>query len=758
MTKLLLMAEPPTNAGVGSNGKMGAFAPGVRRGYLGPTRMAGVGQPTILLSIGRQPAAVAQQVARERAAWLPSEAPLWLVEVGLGEEASRTMGIVRTRLLRVLAEVVASQAGQRRAGSELSAHADAQLPQVWLLLSAGAIQGHGVGGGEQEGDDLALVSEQVEQLWRLLEVVGLQQLRVAIVPQVLVLATAADEPRVERWRELLGALGLEALYVIKVADNALGEGGLVAAAQSVCALCWLRQAVATSGGEAQSRALPVTYTVGAALWPIPDEQVRRALAVMLATKTVETLVAVYGSAALDAVAGSPPKLSTTAPTTPLARTVAQLVRAGETVRSSVPRPAPVRVGRGRARWWRSALRPTAVLQTYCRLDLREQRLRQRQARQQWLARQWPLWVAVWQQFTQGALTVAAWADGAQAGAAAQQDQATLRAVRVLVWEQAQAVDQWLMSLAATHARGEAKVQQLCRDLEVYCATLPPRALYGVWVVLKTPWRWPQWVWQLGVGLPWRLRQLEQALTARELASYEEANVQIVRQLALAMLHDVQLQVTQLATIQQRLVAAAAYLVDEQKAALAALPAPWHAARLAEVGRRLGEQGDLVEIPPFALSDWLDGQGEESSIAHDEATAARLGEELIAWCGQRAAPLESWPAEEWLRTTFGWPAVKNGGKGEAKAAQPAVSFATWLAALAHKAMPAGRASGEGATLPVERWLVVPRSANGAMGGDDDPPWDIDEGAPYGWLRRLAQGLTVVEGDVQGVWLVVWKEGG
>lgn len=784
MKIMTMMAEPKANGDVGyhlnRSDDVGADL-SAEWGSGGPTDGVGQGTPTIVLTIGRHAAEVAGQIVNGRHNWVSLTPPLWLLDIPVEEDVTRMISKLRLRLLHICAEVAAFRPAPHTpeglgAGDlpPVGDHTEEQigrngsqsrptngghiLPHVWLLLSVSA-----VATPDQGQSYRTLVLAHAQQVTRLLDVVAWQQWRVDITPQVLLLVERGNEVALPHCQQQLSRLCAEPFYVIGCQAKAMAEEAWqLQAAQAASAVLWMPAGLSLQNSQLDNPSTGL-YAVGAAQWRLSGSTIQRTLAIITAEAVVQQLLQERLAEVQNTDFAAPEGTIALPVAITLQQTFEQVIHGGEDLLHLIPTPPPIQVGRGKARAWRSALRPATILQAYCRINLHAQHLVQRKVRQQWLAAQLTTWEKAWQEFLATALLVEPFDQLVANAAVGASYGHTLTALRRTVLGRLAAIDEWLGPLGDRTVACEAVVQQHCNALEAYCATLPPRSLGGAWQMALSPQHWPKWLWQVGVGLPRQLRRLEQALTAREVATYHEANGHVVRQLGLAILHDVQTQLSAMAKLRQQLLSAATYLQAEKTKALAALPWPWDETRLARLAHDWAHQAELfAAIDPFSLADLLAVQAESAwraPIAESLATihGESAGEALINWLALRYQPPHAWTPADWLHATFATDADHKGRKDDLGKAGRAL-FTTWLADLRAKATPTWVEADEKADKKKgdrsQCRLVLPRQERTEAAA---PAWDdVAATMSKAWLQRQVEDLVVIEAAVEGIWVVVCQE--
>ena len=718
-------------------------------------KRAGEGEPMIVITIGQQAARVAQQLLTERSAWFTNNAPLWWMDVPLVEEPGRVLPKVRLRLSAICGEVarlmVPIAATARHGGLQTGPVGNGQPqpaagapPAVWFLLDMHTVDNLNVYRTQVLG--------QAQQTLRLLDAVAWQQWRTELTPQVILLTAPGDQRGAADCRRQLSGMIREPIYQIGYRvqtgdEQAEGQQR----AQAVAALLWLPVPAAKGVAGAVREAV---WQIGAVQWRGEAACLQRGLAIRAAQNLVRQLLqgeCAEGRPAENQTGGAAAaqvEVATGRRAHPaIAPLLDQLLRAGEQVAQQIPAPTPHRLGRGLARGWRRAQQPVAMLQAHYRGQVRTQHQAQRQARQAWLAQGLTRWEAVWQPYVATMYelqTAGAWTNGAGRGATIGLGQLQLAREQILA--RFAQLDRWLGELANAVAASEARVAAVQGELERYCTTLPEPSLYGLWQAGKTPRRWASWLWQLNVGLPRRLRQLERVLNAHEAAIYHDANGHVVRQLGLALLQDVQQQWVVTNKLRKALEAADGYLAAAKGEGPAALPWPWDEERLRALGEQWARHVALTTGPGEALGlarllddeaagAWAEGQRDTTA----EGQGALLGERLVTWCADRYAVPATWTSVDWLEATFG------GNKAH---------FGEWLARLRSQASAPGTGPIGGEDQP-ETWLILPRLER----ADDESSPMVDDCAAVvarRWLLPMHNDVRVVEGDVEGIWVVVWQE--
>ena len=269
------------------------------------------------------------------------------------------------------------------------------------------------------------------------------------------------------------------------------------AATALAALLWATLPVLPPVSDEASRSAQF-YTVGAATQAFPAAPLIRTLALFTAREAVQARLTPPTDT--NQTEPDPALASLTALVTQLFTPTAAL--------PTLPLP-PVRLRRAQPRWWRNSARPVAMLLAYQQQQQYTQQLAARQARTNWLTTQLAQWDAAWQAMSRIApRPVEHRIDPLH-------DTVLFSQLRRQLLALAQEVDDGLADLALTIDVHEATTQRECAALTTLCADLPTLSPLGIWHFCRQPPQWPRWLWQLTVGLPWRLRRLSRCLTAQE---------------------------------------------------------------------------------------------------------------------------------------------------------------------------------------------------------------------------------------------------
>lgn len=188
------------------------------------------------------------------------------------------------------------------------------------------------------------------------------------------------------------------------------------------------------------------------------------------------------------------------------------------------------------------------------------------------------------------------------------------------------------------------------------------------------------------------------------ALHAEANIHLRRQLALAMLQDVQQQLTWQQQRQQYLETLATHLAEQLALCVAQLPPPWHREQLDSFLHQLIRDGVPTDhegqtllsglLEQRAVDEWIDG------------TPEYIGETLIMHFASAFDGLQQWSADEWLYATFP-PTTDHNTDPTA-----ALDLSTWVEQLmtaANVLWPPITADDEH---EAEIWLLLPERDTGA----------------------------------------------
>jgi len=526
---------------------------------------------------------------------------------------------------------------------------------------------------------------------------------------LLILADPARSADLERCRRRLTPLTMGPVYLIgapmaEVETTAWQQR----AATALAALLW---------GNLPAPALPAAdatvaspwYTIGAAAQPSPTAPLIRTLALLTADEAVQARMT---PAVADRQTDQSDALL------PLVQLVTQLFAPAEAL--ALPAPPPVRLRRTRPRWWRDSAHPVAMLLAYHHQQQRAQQVADQQVRSAWLTTRWSRWDTAWQAFSRIP------SRPMESAIDLLHDVAPVEQVRRQILAVAQAVDEELETLAATITAQETQTQHECQALTDFCTDLPTLSLVGIWHFCRRPRRWPRWLWQLTVGLPWRLRRLSRCLTVQERVLHLEAHLHLRRQLALAMVQDVQAALAWQHEVRSYLTGLATYLEEQLTASLQALPPPWNRDRVAalrqdliradQVNRQMGMHALTALLQPTAAEEWVDSAVEA------------VGESLVEAFAAAFAPLQQWSVTAWLRAAFPpsrqtavdlyehgrWPKWRNG------TSSPTVAPLTqWLDQLLNEATLLWPPAADQPNQPIEQWCLLPMSA-GATAAPAEPP--------------------------------------
>ncbi|MEZ4864392.1 MAG: hypothetical protein R3C14_23970 [Caldilineaceae bacterium] len=657
--------------------------------------------PISLITIGPFAHAIATQTAAVGAAWLSWPPVIHLFPVGAEGKIAKQMGNLPPSPLAAGATQT-----NRLAGED-------PLP-MWLLLDLCVDQPPAVAA--------AVVDQRItwarQQLQRLLVAACREEGDHAPI-LLLILADPARQADLEHCRRRLTPLVPGPFYLLGAPiEEVETPAWQQRAATALAALLWANipkpSAIFTNRRMEASTVTPAHmaipaqfYAIGAASQPLPTTSLIRTLALLTASEAIHARLA-------PAVTDGPVDESG-APSS-LVHLVTQLFAPEEVLTSEAP--PPVRLRRTQPRWWRTSAHPVPMLLAYHNQQQRIQQVADHKVRSTWLASRLAQWDAAWQSFSR---ILPRPPDN---GVDPLHDTTPLEQLRRQILTLAQEVDEALCALAHTLETHEAQTQRECQQLAAFCAPLPTLSFSGIWHFCRRPHHWPRWLWQLAVGLPWRLHRLSRCLTVQEKTLYQEANLHLRRQLALAMAQDVQLALAWQHELRGHLTALAAYLDEQLTVSMQALPAPWDRERVEalrqqlirtdEVSRQAGMQALSALLQRTAADEWVDG-----------ATAA-IGENLLEHFAATFVPLQQWSVTAWLRATFPpssrpetdtpekgrWSRRHNGAPSPAAAA-----IAHWLDPLLREAIPlwpsSTRLTADQSDHTLAQWLILPAPQSDAF---------------------------------------------
>ena len=705
--------------------------------------------PLLLFTVGEQATALVNTALALGEQWWGAPLPVLRLDVpqasgnGYGSGVSMTAG-VRQQLTMLCAALVAS--GQPSPLSNGNGHGHAIVLRLWLVIDLRAVgNGASPGVGAKQG-------AQAAQILQMLDVVAWQRLQGTVRPRILLLAHPGDQQRLDECRQQLEVMAPEAYFVLGLTAEEKAAGSWQKAATTAAALFWGAAPLPTAAPARLPK--PVRYyAVGAGGYTLPTAGLQQTLALW------ELLAALRESAAQVTETGRADHGAQSVPELALCTWTRQLLTQGEHLADEIPGPVAVTWGRGRPHWWRKALKPARMVLAQRQVEQAGLRAAQRQARQQWLATQLTAWAGEWQRFQRHRLTNQPSANGEQADVGAYETQ--LQHLWACVLAQTQQVDEALATLAEVTTQSQAAVQRCSAALDACCADLPTLSLIGIWQWCTQPKQWGHRLWRLGVTLPRRLHELARAVAMCEAAVYQEANAHLVRQLGLAILQDVQLQLAWLPKLRDYLRETIASSEAQLTEALATLPAPWTPLRVAALWQELADQAGRDQAGRVALDRWLQQAAPEEWAAHGPAGVVAT---LCPAFAERSALIEQWSAADWLAAMFtkttDKPTDKTTDKGRpwwphgatsrgARAAQPDAALWAWLDALAAEAQPhwpphtAGMGWQRQGEATEEGWLLLPASARdeSPANGQADAAVDVEsllmrqqrEAGVMAWLK-------------------------
>lgn len=537
----------------------------------------------------------------------------------------------------------------------------------------------------------------------------------ATIP-LLILTDPARPADLEACRRRLGPLTAGPFYLLGAAGETMATSAWQQhAATALAALLWANlptPPIVPVQTTIRPQVYPQFYTVGAVSRPLPTTPLIRMLALLTAQEAVQARLTPLGDNWGDNRGDN--REDATNALASLTALATQLLAPTATL----PAPPPVRLRRTQPRWWRDSARPVAMLIAYHHQQQRAQQIAVRQTQTSQLATLLAQWEVAWQAGSR--ISARPITDGVDP----LHDVTPFTQLRRQILTLVQSIDETLATVAATTAAHEAATQRESAALTAFCADLPTLSLLGIWHFCRRPRQWPRWLWQLTIGVPWRLRRLSRCVTAQERTLHQEAEIQQRRQLALAMAQDVQAALGWQQQLQSHLAALATYLDEQITAGLQALPAPWDRVRVEAlrqelirrdtVNRQAGMQALTTLLQPIAAEAWVDG------------AVAAIGESLVEPFATAFTALQGWSVEAWLRATFPPPsqptAPEKGrwSRPQKGAPSPApAALAQWLDHLFQAAAPLWPLSALTADQTVEQWLILPTNSLNAPAPEPHP---------------------------------------
>jgi hypothetical protein len=655
--------------------------------------------------------------------WWGAAPMVWRLDVagqsgGEREGHRGVMGSLRQQLSLLCAEVAAARDERWQRNHQGNGYGEAAVLALWVVVDLGGAETEsGRCVGERRG-------VQALQALQMMDVVAWQRLQVAIRPRVLLLAQPGDQESLDGCRQRLEVMAPEPYWVVGLAAEAAEATQRVG--QSVATLFWGGAPLATTT-EMLGRKAARYYVVGSGARTLPTIQLQQAvglwgLAAALRESEMVTAEAEPGPAEVN----DGPQVRA------ICTWVEQLLTEWRALADETPKPVAVEWGRGRPRWWRQALAPVRMLLAQRQAEQGALRAAQRRARLAWLTRQLSAWDERWQRWQRAWLT-SRWtvakgeADGGYAAALAQ--------VWRCVLPQVQAIDEELARCADVTTQTQEAVRACSAAVEAACEGVPTLSLAGVWQWCTQPGQWGHWLWTLLVRLPRRLRELAQAVAACETAVYAEANIQVVRQLGLAILQDVQVQQRWLPKLRAHLREATRYADGQLAESVAGLPAPWTMQLVAALWQELRDSAG-EQAGRDALDGWLQQEAAEAWAATGPEGVVTS---VAATFAESGAGIGQWSAAEWLTAMFppasgqgAGEAHGHGRNGSARTAPPKEALWTWLDGLAAEAQPqwpekeAGLGWGRQAVTQAEGWLLLPMATHCVTSGDggEEAPGDVE----------------------------------
>lgn len=581
----------------------------------------------LLLPVGEDALAVAEQIDRLSRGWLGGEPPVAIAEQATWMDADK-LGLAAA-LDRLSSQELMADLAQRGVSLERNNEI-----QAWVLVQLG-----------HEDNPKLTPTDVVDGLDSLADL-SWERLRVHTVPHVLFLAEPAEQGELADWVSSLVKPCGDRIYVAGPVTHdhvrLTPEMWLPRAATGVSALLWSAPPSHTQLARTLQTGQQI-QALGAAAWLSPLPSLRTYLAEAFARRVLARLHEEGETDGRPAQAPAPALIQEGAGPEQEVRSLTQTL------------PAP---GAG-SRWGNR--RPGLTALATLPADLRregERRDKQRQmdlrrARQGWLAERLAGWQDALARRRQESLApIQAWPDLTAYRVA-------LQAQRAQALQSGEVVEGQLESWGDRVAQAENRVDAAAHALQGICDLFPTPDLRGVVTLLTRPWRMFGWAWAYLNWLPKRAQQMLDAQAQRAQLQWQDANWHVIRQFYLAQAQDLQLELVAVEKIQAVMASACQSLNSADPVQARDLP-PWTPAALDALSDHIfADDGVCVWgfLETLPLSQWSHQSGEI------------LVRQLTEW----TAP--------WLTALDGWTAVDC-----AAAALSDPALALWLSSLAEQATP------------------------------------------------------------------------
>ncbi|MCB0125102.1 MAG: hypothetical protein KDE58_22760, partial [Caldilineaceae bacterium] len=480
------------------------------------------------------------------------------------------------------------------------------------------------------------------------------------------------------------------------------------------------------------------YTIGTATSPLPTAGMIHLMA-LLATQEIV-------ADALTRVK-EVPKTADNALLPPNARAtlIADLLNNATSLHEAVPPPPPVRLRRTAPRWWRTTANPVQILLAHTHRQQQPDRTAAREARRLWLTTQLATWSAAFAADNQ------ANEQSAQIGPFQLLPEVTLEQMRQQILTAAQSIEEELAAVTAAAEHQEQRLQAHRQSVGNFCATLPTLTIEGLLFGIRQPSRWLRWTYQLTVGLSQQLRLLSQQLSTQQQILHDEANLHLRRQLALAMLQDVQQLLTWRRELATHLAALQRYLDAQLTEALDQLSIRLDRQQSERLYRRLLHDGVITRqagvralaalLHPAAADEWLDG------------SPALIGETLLDEFMAAFTPLASWSVDEWFAAAFVPSASADHQRPDVDAPgrQALIQWLNQLAEAVSRLWPEATGPSAQPTTHAECWLYWPEQPTTTFEPEEWQPADAVPVAIEQWLENQST-ATLCRGTIPAVIIV------
>lgn len=639
----------------------------------------------LLMAVGPIATSIMQETAIIQESWLPYSEPLHQIQLELNEPDDQQLFELSRQLQAACTELANQQQMHLQAPeTTVDNRKPASVAQAWLLLDLTIHDDQSaeetVNLDERYIDKTgALLNERIARANQLLERfagVACRTLPKAIVPQLLLICDPAQPALRERCRRQLYALAADTVYLVGAQLSKMREETWQRrAATALAAQLWLQRTAPASNSP--------FVAIGASAQPWPTQPLIRTMALLSTQRAIQPHLMETANAASDVVANGKERVTPTDPLsseiliqdgqrqsaampTPLHTLITTLLTDGD---QAIPPLRPTPLHRTQPRWWRDATHPIQALLTHHQIAQQKRHAMIRTARHTWLSTQLGRWNSEWQAFCGGS------APNSPGRPNALPPISHVKQLQQALLATAQQIDEELAQLASHTEQTTATVQNAGARLKTLSQGVPTLSLDGMVQICTRPTAWPRWLWQRIIQLPQQLRQFGRLVAKEEAALYAEANYHLRRQLALAMLQDIQQQLLWQQEVHGHLTALTAYLDEALTKSMQQLPMPWQRVQVEQLRQNILQKNLTTQAEGTAMvttllhsdaaEEWIDGSIES------------IGESLVDAYAMVFEELHLWTSRQWLQAMF--PASEPQHKEMRKQADRTVDTAlfAWL---------------------------------------------------------------------------------